>query len=292
MIISAGRDRTRERQGYEMVDTLGQAARIHSTVDDGRAVVWRQWGAGPLVVLLHGNSGSWTHWARNIAALAERFTVLVPDLPGHGDSDLPAGDVSCAAFARLLWQGLDQIAGPEANVALAGFSLGSVLAESMARQQPQRVRQILLLRGAFSRSVPRPPELLRWRGIADPAEAARIHRHNLEVSMFGDAALIDDEAVRLHADNLERCRLDTRPLLASRELEAFLGLRCPVHGIAGERDVYGGGDAPAQGRALREVLPQAVFDMIPGAGHWAAYEAADTVNALMVRSLEMKHDQI
>lgn len=282
----------RETRVYEMVDALGQSARIHTTVDDGRAVVWRQWGAGPLVVLLHGNSGSWTHWVRNIAALAERFTVLVPDLPGHGDSDLPAGDVSCAAFAGLLWRGIDQIAGPDANVALAGFSLGSVLGESMARQQPLRVRQILLLRGAFTRTVPRPPELLRWRGIADPAEAARIHRHNLEVSMFGDAALVDDQAVRLHADNLERCRLDTRPLLASRELEAFLGLRCPVHGIAGERDVYGGGDAPAQGRALREALPQAVFDMIPRAGHWAAYEAAATVNALMVRSLEMKHDQI
>ena len=281
----------RETRVREMVDTLGQAAQVHIVDGDG-AMSWRQWGSGPLVVLIHGNSGSWTHWARNIAALAERFTVLAPDLPGHGDSGLPAGEVSCAAFANALWQGIDRIAGPDANVALAGFSLGSVLAESMARQQPQRVRQILLLRGSFSREVPRPPELRRWRGITDPAEAARIHRHNLQVSMFGDAARIDDEAIRLHADNLARCRLDTRPLLASRELEAFLGLRCPVHGIAGERDVYGGGDASTQGRALREALPQAVFDMIPGAGHWAAYEAADTVNALMVQTLKMKHDQI
>jgi len=259
-------------------------ATVHEVMCGGRRMTWRQWGTGPVLVLIHGTAGSWTHWKRNVSALARHFTVLAPDLPGHGDSELPEGEVSCARFAALLWEGIDQLAG-EGPVAIAGFSLGSVLGESMVLQQPERVRQITLLRGTFRPMVPKGPELLRWRGIDDPVERAHIHRHNLAVSMFGNPDRIDDEAVAIQANNVERCRLDARPLLASRQLEAFSALRCAVHGIAGEHDVYGGGDVEAQGRALREILPHATFDMVRGAGHWAIYEAADEVTAMMVNAL-------
>ncbi|VCU70367.1 4,5:9,10-diseco-3-hydroxy-5,9, 17-trioxoandrosta-1(10),2-diene-4-oate hydrolase [Pigmentiphaga humi] len=265
-------------------DVQAQAAAADTAIDGGR-MSWRIWGKGPPVVLVHGNGGSWTHWLRNVLPLSRHFTLLLPDLPGHGDSDLPAGEASCAAFAAMLWQGLDQLLGPQASPALAGFSLGSVLVESMAMQRPAQVPQVVLLRGGFRLAVPPQPELLRWRGVEDPAERARIHRHNLAVLMFGDASRIDDEAVAVHAANLERCRLDVRPLLASRQVQAYTGLRCGVHGIAGERDVYGGGEASAQERALKDTLPQATFDLVPGAGHWAAYEAAEQVNSMMAHAL-------
>ncbi|MDX3905223.1 MAG: alpha/beta hydrolase [Pigmentiphaga sp.] len=269
-----------------MVEEPERLAVVHEVSCGGRGMAWRQWGSGPVLVLVHGNSGSWTHWVRNVLPLAQHFTVLVPDLPGHGDSELPEGEVSCANFADLLWQGVDRLTQQEGRVALAGFSLGSLLVESMAMQRPASVRQVVLLRGSFMRSSPKPPEtLMRWRGIDDPAERARIHRHNLAVSMFGNPDLIDDTAVAVQARNVERCRLDVRPLLASRQMEAFTTLRCDVHGIAGELDVYGGGDVAAQGRALLEILPQASFDLVPGAGHWAAYEASSQVNAMMVNAL-------
>ena len=47
------------------------------------AVVWRVWGAGPALVLLHGGHGSWRHWFHNIPALAEHFTLYVPDMAGQ-----------------------------------------------------------------------------------------------------------------------------------------------------------------------------------------------------------------
>jgi len=62
------------------------ATRIETPLANGR-MVWRTWGAGDPVVLLHGGSGSWTHWIRNIEPLSKHFTVFVPDLPGHGESD-------------------------------------------------------------------------------------------------------------------------------------------------------------------------------------------------------------
>jgi pimeloyl-ACP methyl ester carboxylesterase len=237
------------------------------------------------LLLVHGTAGSWTHWARNILPLARHCTVLAPDLPGHGDSDLPAGEVSCAAFAATLWEGIDQLAGPEASAALAGFSLGSILVESMAMARPGQTRQAVLLRGSFSRSAPpRPPELLRWKGVQDPVEVAGIHRHNLAASMFCDAGRIDDAAVALHAANLERMRLDVRPLLGSRQFDAFTSLACPVLGISGEFDIFGG-NAREEGMALEKSLPQARFHLVKGAGHWAAYEAADEVNAVMAQAL-------
>ena len=46
----------------------------------------RCWGRGAPLVLLHGGMGSWTHWGRNIGALARKFTVITLDMPGYGDS--------------------------------------------------------------------------------------------------------------------------------------------------------------------------------------------------------------
>jgi formiminoglutamase len=51
-------------------------------------MVWRRWGRGSPLVLLHGGTGSWRHWAGNIAALAEHYQVYAADAPGLGDSDM------------------------------------------------------------------------------------------------------------------------------------------------------------------------------------------------------------
>lgn len=265
-------------------DQAQTSAITHTVLCNGAPVVWRQWGAGPVLLLIHGNSGSWTHWVRNVLPLAKYYTVLAPDLPGHGDSAPPTGEVSCAAFAELLWQGVDHIVGKETEISLAGFSLGSLLVESMAMLHPERVRQVLLLRGGFSAGPPAMPALRRWRGITDPLEAQEVHRHNLQVSMIHNPDHIKDSTIAMHAENLQRCTLDVRLLIGSRQLEAFNGLKCPVHAIAGEFDVYGGNVA-LQGEALRKTLPHATFTMVPNAGHWAAYEAADQVNATMLAAL-------
>ena len=53
------------------------------------AMVWHQWGEGPPLIMLHGGSGSWRHWALNIRFLAKHYTLYVGDLPGLGDSADP-----------------------------------------------------------------------------------------------------------------------------------------------------------------------------------------------------------
>ena len=78
-------------------------------------LVWHRWGSGPPVVLLHGGTGSWTHWARNVAALAEAHTVLAPDMPGSGDSaSLPKGD-GVPAIAGIVANGIARLEEAERN---------------------------------------------------------------------------------------------------------------------------------------------------------------------------------
>lgn len=72
------------------VARLERAARRHDVPCGDGVMVWRSWGEGLPVVLLHGGSGSWTHWVRNITALVGAGRrAWIPDLPGFGDSARP-----------------------------------------------------------------------------------------------------------------------------------------------------------------------------------------------------------
>src|SRR3546814_1155899 len=59
---------------------LCSQAEVRTTPCGDGQMVWRLWGEGPPLVLLHGGSGSWTHWFRNIPALARRYRVIAADL--------------------------------------------------------------------------------------------------------------------------------------------------------------------------------------------------------------------
>jgi len=75
----------------------------------GGAIHWRLFGEGEPLVLVHGGHGSWLHWVRNIEALAKQYRVLVPDLPGFGDSgDLPAD----AGMQQLVDAFITSLGGP------------------------------------------------------------------------------------------------------------------------------------------------------------------------------------
>uniref|UniRef100_A0A494G9X9 AB hydrolase-1 domain-containing protein n=1 Tax=Solanum lycopersicum TaxID=4081 RepID=A0A494G9X9_SOLLC len=96
------------RDAAAFVHDLAQQARVHITDAGGSRMVWRRFGAGPHVLLVHGGHGSWLHWVRNVAALSARHTVWVPDLPGFGASGNPGDgvlqtlvDTIVAGFAQL-----------------------------------------------------------------------------------------------------------------------------------------------------------------------------------------------
>ncbi|RJG22069.1 alpha/beta fold hydrolase [Massilia cavernae] len=264
---------------YPQVQRLEQAATVR-IVDGG--TTWRSWGSGPDLILLHGSAGAWTHWARNIDALAASHTVHVPDLPGFGDSDVPAQPMTMPSLAASVLAGFDAIA-RNARFDLVGFSFGSVVAESIALARPSELRRLVLVRGRFDGSNPLPPAgLKRWRGILDPAELAAVQRHNLATLMFHDAARIDEQALQLHMKNSQRAVLDMLPILASRPTDALSRIRSPILAIAGEYDCFSAQASAQQESALLAANPGAQLRIIKNAGHWVNYEAAEEFNDLVL----------
>ncbi len=96
-----------------------------------------------VVVLLHGSPGSKHDFATVVPELAKRYHVIVPDLPGFGDSEREIPDYSFRAHARYVLELLDTLGIDDVHV--VGFSMGGGVALSMADLAPRRVRSITML---------------------------------------------------------------------------------------------------------------------------------------------------
>jgi len=90
----------------EFIAALERAGQRRVTQNGTGEVVWRIWGSGDPLVLLHGGTGSWLHWVRNIEDLSQDFMLLVPDLPGSGESSSPPQPVSAESIAASLRSGV------------------------------------------------------------------------------------------------------------------------------------------------------------------------------------------
>jgi len=122
------------------------SAPVHEprTVDlHGQSVTYHLTGKGPLVLLVHGITSSSQTWKTVMPLLAERHTVLAPDLLGHGTSAKPRGDYSLGAYASglrdlLLALGLSR-------PTVVGHSLGGGIAMQFAYQFPDVIERLVLV---------------------------------------------------------------------------------------------------------------------------------------------------
>jgi pimeloyl-ACP methyl ester carboxylesterase len=100
-------------------------------------------GDGPAILLIHGIGDNSTTWNGIHAKLAQRFTVIAPDLLGHGESDKPRADYSCAAYANGMRDLLSVL--DIERVTIVGHSLGGGVAMQFAYQFPQLVERLILV---------------------------------------------------------------------------------------------------------------------------------------------------
>ena len=118
----------------------------------GHRVSYRYGGDGPLLVLIHGITSSSASWEPVLPGLAEHFTILAPDLLGHGQSDKPAGDYSLGSHACLV-RDLMLALGHERGT-IVGHSLGGGVAMQVGYQFPELVgRLVLVASGGLGREV-------------------------------------------------------------------------------------------------------------------------------------------
>jgi pimeloyl-ACP methyl ester carboxylesterase len=118
----------------------------------GHRIAYRQAGTGPVLVLIHGITSDSRTWRRVMPYLARRFTVIAPDLLGHGGSDKPRGDYSLGAHASSVRDLLVALGHDRAS--FVGHSLGGGIAMQLSYQFPERCERLVLVdSGGLGRGV-------------------------------------------------------------------------------------------------------------------------------------------
>ncbi|HET9158380.1 MAG TPA: 2-succinyl-6-hydroxy-2,4-cyclohexadiene-1-carboxylate synthase [Myxococcaceae bacterium] len=231
------------------------------------------WGKGSPLLLIHGFTGTRDAWSHLQPLLGDRFRVLAPDLPGHGESPLAADTSFHGAVDQLL--ALLDATGLE-RVDVAGYSLGARVALALCLRAPERVGRLVLESGN--------PGLRRRRDRGerrreDAALAEVIERDGLEAFVRRWEALSLFDGLRsIPLDVRERLRerrLSHRPEALAGSLRALsLGaqpsywarlwtVRAPTLLLTGERDAKFSDIA----RAMAAEMPLVWGHVFPGAGH-------------------------
>ncbi|HYI70494.1 MAG TPA: alpha/beta fold hydrolase BchO [Skermanella sp.] len=247
-------------------------------------------GQGPTLLLIHG-TGAATHSWRGLAPLlARHFTILAPDLPGHGFTDpLPGHRLSLPGMAQALGGLLAKL---EFSPTIAvGHSAGAAILARMCIDRLIEPQTLVSLNGAFLpfRGVPGhlfmplakllvinplAPRVFSW--TADSRAVERLIRNTGSVP---DKAAIDLYGRLIRCPGHVSAALgmmanwDLHPLVRDlRRLEPRLVL------VAGAKD---SAVPPEQAACVRDLVPSATVEVLPGLGHLAHEERPDLISRLV-----------
>ena len=258
--------------------------RIH-----GHEVCYRCAGEGSVLLLIHGIAGSSRAWTEVMPLLAQDFTVVAPDLIGHGESAKPMGDYSLGAYASGL-RDLLAVLGIE-RATLVGQSLGGGIAMQLAYQHPEICERLVLVDSGglgrevswILRSLALPgaeflvPVLFPWFVRAWGNLVAR-SLYDLGVRSAGAAqtwrayASLTESANRDAFVRTVRAVIDPGGQTVSAKDRLYLTANVPTLIIWGARD----GIIPVEhAYATHRALPASRLEVIEGVGHFPHVEVAD-----------------
>jgi 3-oxoadipate enol-lactonase len=216
----------------------------------------------PPLLMLHSLGTDGRVWQPQAEALATRFRILRPDLRGHGLTDVTPGPYTIDGMARDVLAALDAL-GID-RLAVAGLSIGGMIAQSLAHQAPDRIAALVLCGTALAI----PPASL-W------------HERAATVRTRGMAAIADGVLARWLTEAADpAARATLRGMLLATDPEGYAGaaeaiaaadltattrmLRLPAFILVGDRDAA---TPLSSAEALRAALPGARLRLIGGAAH-------------------------
>jgi pimeloyl-ACP methyl ester carboxylesterase len=255
-------------------------------------------GEGPTVVMLHGLGATKLSWMPLLPGLGERFQVVAPDLPGHGESSKPRVSYTPRFYAGVVSRLLDGI-GAERAV-LVGNSMGGRIALEVAVRDPSRVAGLVLLGPAVA-GLPFPyyTRLLKlvpteFGALPLPMRRRLVLRGIRQ--LFAEPDLLPrnaylagaDEFMRVYRSGRARVALfsATRGLMRDRPDLFWASVKrvsAPTLIVHGELDRL----VPARmGDALASALGHAQLVRLPGVGHVPQFEVPDTTSTLVGEFLD------
>src|SRR5215510_11921794 len=245
-------------------------------------------GHGDPVVLLHGWPQTWYQWRKIIPALAERYTVIAPDLRGLGDSSKPADGYDKRTVAADIYELVRQL-GFE-RVFLVGHDWGGPVAYAYACAHPKDVRKLVALDtaipgAAFEQAFLTLPHAwyFRFQMVRDLPEALISGRERMYLSWFYRMAYNPTAISEEDIDEYVRCYSAPGGMRAGFEyyraiftdlehnnVNARTKLAMPVLALGGER---GFGEMTL--RSMQVVAENVRGGLIEQCGHWIAEERPD-----------------
>lgn len=262
----------------------------------GRRVIYRVAGSGPPVVLIHGMLNSSSHWQSVALNLASDYTVIAPDLVGHGDSAAPRGDYSLGAHASSIRDLLAAMGIDRASI--VGHSLGGGVAMQFFYQFPQRTERLVLISsGGLGREV---SPVLRTAALPGISALLSLTIHPRLLGALRDTGRrLRQRDIRLGV-YMQALARALRPLENAEARQAFLQTLRAVIDVHGQRVsatdrlyllesmptmiVWGERDNTIpllHGRQAHEAIPHSHFQTLPRAAHFPHLEDPDGLSEVL-----------
>lgn len=265
-----------------------------------RKIFLSEAGTGPTVLMLHGGgpgaSGA-TNYARNIDALSKHFRVLVPDMPGYGQSSKgvdrndPFGDLASSMLGLLNVLGLRR-------VHIIGNSLGGACGLRMAMEKPDAVGRLVLMGPGgvnTTRGLPTPGLkrlLTYYKG--DGPSLEKITQF-IRGDLVYDGSQVPDSVIReRYQSSIDPEVIAAPPLLGPKGIPNFKALdftrdprlatvEHPTLVLWGTEDKV---NRPSGGESLQKRMPNCDLYLFSKTGHWVQWERADEFNAVVTAFLQ------
>jgi 2-hydroxy-6-oxonona-2,4-dienedioate hydrolase len=242
-------------------------------------------GSGPVIVLLHGLGGNTTNWVFNIAPLAQKYRVIVPDQIGFGQSDKPLINYRIATYVDFLDRFLKELKVERAS--LVGNSMGGWVAAAYAIAHPEKVERIVLVDAAGLAFAPDfdTTQLIKLNPSTREGMKELVSRVFYNKLVFMSDAFIDASmAARINAGDGHTIRSITESIIRREDfLDGHLSLiKQPTLIIWGRED----GLLPlSDGQRFQKEVPNSQLIVFDQCGHVPQIEKAADFNSALLKFL-------
>jgi pimeloyl-ACP methyl ester carboxylesterase len=265
---------------------------------DGIKIHYLTAGHGPAVILLHGYTQTSRMWRPLIPKLSGKFTVIAPDLPGIGDSEIPKNGLDMKTSAIRIHTLMKSLGISKARV--VGHDIGLMVAYAYAAQFPSEVEKLVVM-DAFLPGVPgwelayNDPNMWHFRFHGSTPEALVEGREKIYFAYFWNDLAADGKRSLPEADRASYVAAYSRPGRMRAGWAYFASwpdtakdfaqmaktqLTMPVLSIAGEK-----ASAAILGPQMKRVATNVKVIELKGSGHWLMEERPEETMAALVEFL-------